>query len=254
MAAILRISGKPASSLPVFLQVLALGVTILSSMAIADQQRSARFSATTLQRGIEAFLREYIHDSDEITFPTPIEDVQFDQGPVVAFCRLPSGQAWGRTEVELSFQTNGQEIKRLRVPVVVTAKRMVPVARHHLHRGQIIGADDVTFELRDVTRQVELLPDSVLGLRLAQSVHTGTVLLRTHLLSSGSVRSGEMLTLVLQSGAITIRTKAQALHAAACGDMLKVRRNDTGAVFVGTLTDAKTVVVDLGTSPTTTNP
>ncbi len=226
----------------------------LSSTAIGagDQPPQARFSAATLQRGIEAFLREYISDSDEITFLAPIEEVRFDRRSVVAYCRLPNNQPVGRTEVEVSFQADGQEIKRLRVPVLVTAKRMVAVAVRNIRRGEHIGPDDVRFELRDVTRLLPLLPDTVIGMRLMQSVSAGTVLLRSMVSGSCTVGSGETVTLLLLSGAITIRTEAQTLHSASCGQSVKVRRKDSGAVLVGTLTDSKTIVVDLSTQPSTT--
>lgn len=230
--------------------VVFLSIGLLWSTARADH--AARFSSSTLQRGIEAFLREHIEESDQITFLAPIEPVQFDRGHVVAFCRLPNGQVWGRTEVEISFQSDGRQLKTMRVPVLVTAYRMVPVATRSLRRGDIVTTGDVRYELRDATRFVQLLPDSVLGMRLAQSITPGTVLLRTHLVAHGSIQSGDNLTLVLQSGAITIRTTARALHAASCGDTVKVRRTDTGAVLVGVLTDSKTVVVNLGSSSTTT--
>ncbi len=237
------------------LWTLILLISVASSstaISAGNQPPQARFSAATLQRGIEAFLREYISDSDEITFLAPIEEVRFDRHSVVAYCRLPNNQPVGRTEVEVSFQADGQEIKRLRVPVLVAAKRMVAVAVRNLRRGENIGSDDVRFELRDVTRLLHLLPDTVVGMRLTQSVSAGTVLLRSMVSGNCTVQSGEAVTLLLLSGAITIRTAAQTLHSASCGESVKVRRKDTGAVLVGTLTDSKTIVVDLGTQSSTT--
>lgn len=213
-------------------------------MAAAQSQPGACFSSATLKRGIEAYLRERIAESDEIAFVAPIAEVRFDRSGVVAFCRAPHDRLWGLTEVEVSFQADGRELHKIRVPVKITARRLVPIAKRPLLRGQRISTDDITYQLRDVTNYIELLPDSAIGMQLAQSVAAGTPLLRTYLLGSGSIHTGEMVTLVYRSGVITIRTIAQALQNADVGSIVKVRRNDTGVVIVGRVSDSKTVVIE----------
>lgn len=210
----------------------------------AEQPSGSSFSAVTLQRGIEAYLREQLGPDDEITFPTPLQDIHFDQPMVVAQCRS-TGRLAGRIEVELSFVAGSRQFRRIRVPVVITAYRMVPIAKRRLEHGTVLTTDDIAYERRDATRLLDLLPDSVVGMRLVQSVTAGTPVLKTYLLGSGSVHSGQELTLLLRSGTIAIRTRAHALQSADVGKNLKVRRVDTGAVFVGRLADEKTVVVEL---------
>lgn len=215
----------------------------------AAQTGGSTFSASTLQRGIEAYLREQLGPDDEIMFPTPLQDIHFDEPMVVAHCRSVDRLA-GRTEVELSFIAGSRQLRRIRVPVVITIYRMVPIAKHGMERGAVLTSDDIAYERRDATRLLDLLPDSLVGLRLAQSVTAGTPLLKSLLLGSGSVRNGEQVTLVLRSGAIAIRTQARTLQSAEVGRTVKVRRDDTGAVFVGRLTNEKTVVVELDRSST----
>lgn len=226
------------------IELVLLLAVVIGQMATAQSQSGARFSAATLQHGIEAYLRERIAESDEIAFVAPIEEVRFDRSGVVAFCRTPHDRLWGLTEVEVSFQADGRELRKIRVPVKITARRLVPIAKRPLQRGQRVSTADVTYQLQDATHYIELLPDSVIGMQLAQSVTAGTPLLRTYLLGSGGIRAGEIVTLVFRSGAITIRTTAQALQNADVGSFVKVRRNDTGVVFVGRLNDRKTVVVE----------
>jgi flagella basal body P-ring formation protein FlgA len=231
--------------------VLVVVVLILgAASSYAEQGVGSTFSAATLQRGIEAYLREQLGPDDEISFPTPLQDIHFDEPMVVAHCRS-TGRLAGRTEVELSFVVGSHQLHRIRVPVVITPYRMVPIAKHGLERGVRLTSDDIAFERRDATRLLDLLPDSLVGMRIAQSVTAGTPLLKSLLLGSGSVRNGEQVTLVLRSGAIVIRTQARTLHSAEVGRTVKVRRDDTGAVFIGRLTDEKTVVVELNRNSTT---
>lgn len=225
--------------------VTVLATSLAVSSTALGQPQGARFSPATLQRGIEAFLRERIGDSDEISILAPLDEVRFDRPFVVAYCRLPDDRFWGRTVVEVSFQADGEELRRLRVPIKITPRRMVPVAKRPLQRGETIESGDVIYELRDATGFMELLPDSVIGLRAAQSIAAGTPLLRTYVVGGGSIRSGESVNLILRSGAISIRTTANVLQNAEPGDRVKVRRSDTGAVLVGTLADRRTVIVEL---------
>ncbi|MDW8074326.1 MAG: flagellar basal body P-ring formation chaperone FlgA [Bacteroidota bacterium] len=218
----------------------------VSFSAVAQTQQGARFSSLTIQRGIESYLRELIGKDDQITFLTPIEELRFDNPQVIAQCEVPLDKPLaGRVNVEVTFHTNGIELKRIRIPVKITAWRAVPVAKRFLQRGTVLTTEDVSYERRDVTQYIDLLPDSVIGCQLRQSVMQGAPLLRPYLSSNGRIRAGQAVTLVLRSNGIIIRAMAHALQNAEVGSGVKVRRTDTGAVLVGTATDEKTVLVEL---------
>ncbi len=215
------------------------------SNCLAQKPSGSYFTAATLQRGIESYLREQLGPDDKITILSPLTDIHFEEPMVVAHCRTV-GRIAGRTEVELTFVIGTRTLRSIRVPVKISAYRMVPIAKHALERGTLLTQEDITFERRDISQQLGIVSDSIVGKRLAQSVMPGTVLVNSLLLGSGSVRNGEEVTLLIRSGTITIRTRARALQNADTGNQLKVRRDDTGAVLVGILTDGKTVVTELG--------
>ncbi|MCX7930262.1 MAG: flagellar basal body P-ring formation chaperone FlgA [Chlorobi bacterium] len=214
-------------------------------MAGADAPGGSRFSSATLKRGIEAYLREHIEQSDDIEFLVPIEEIRFEESYVVAQCTIIGERLWGQTTIEVTFQRGDKVLQRIRMPVRIIARRMLPIARRTIERGTIITSDDITYELRDATSLVDLLPDSIIGMRTTRTISQGTTILRTYVSGSGSVRTGDPVTLVVCHGSIVIRTTARALQNADAGSPIKVRRNDTGAVLIGKLNDAKTVVVEL---------
>ena len=108
----------------------------------------------------------------------------------------------GRTNVELTFVIGTRTLRSIRVPVKISAYRMVPIAKRALERGTILTQEYIAFEWRDASQQLGTVSDSIVGKRLAQSVMPGTVLVNSLLLGSGSVRNGEEVTLLIRSGTI----------------------------------------------------
>ena len=171
------------------------------SKSIAEQPSGSYFSAATLQRGIESYLRAQLGPDDKITILSPLTDIHFEEPMVVAHCRMV-GLLVGRTNVELTFVIGTRTLRSIRVPVKISAYRMVPIAKRALERGTILTQEYIAFEWRDASQQLGTVSDSIVGKRLAQSVMPGTVLVNSLLLGSGSVRNGEEVTLLIRSGTI----------------------------------------------------
>ncbi len=228
--------------------VLAIALGLLACVELLNAQpvaKPSRFSAATLRLGVEAFLHDRLEETDEFEIAKEIPEQLFTESFVVARCDASPQSLSGSTKVQIVFTKNDNILRRIYVPVRINLKRNVPVATRMIPRGDVVQNSDIEYRLSDVTYLNAKLADDVIGKRLTTTVSKGTVLTQSHLGSGSAIQRGDIVSIVVKSGAIAVKASGSALDDAVVGQSLRVRREDSQAIINGVVGDDKTVYVTL---------
>jgi len=136
----------------------------------------------------------------------------------------------------------------LYVPVRVSELQPVLIAARDLRVGDVLDADAVRQELRDIRSQPSALqrdPQAVIGMSLRRPVAAGTIIAADSVAAPSSVRRGEMVTLIGRAGGFEVRANGKALNNASPGDRIAVENASSRRVVYGILNDQGQVLVDL---------
>jgi len=125
---------------------------------------------------------------------------------------------------------------RLFVPVRVQRVEQVWVLSRPLAAGQVITADALRSEQRDVTRIAggAMLASSLVEGQVARrSLMAGSVLQSQDLVAPRAVRRGDMVTLVSRVGGIEVRASGKALGEAAISERVSVENTASRRIVQG---------------------
>lgn len=146
----------------------------------------------------------------------------------------------------VGVRCDGTRPWKVYVPVEVVVRREVWVARTPLPRGHLIGRDDLSADVRDVSRMTSGYlsdPDDLVGRRLRSSVLAGRVLTPTLLEANHIVHRGQSVTLVVAGGGLQIRTAGKALMDGALNERIRVENLNSGRVVEGIVRSVELVEV-----------
>lgn len=135
---------------------------------------------------------------------------------------------------------------RIFVPVRSQRVQQVYVLRRPLSAGEVISADAVALESRDVSRLpggVLTEQDSLIGRSARRSLMAGSVLLAQDALSPRLVKRGDAVVLVSRLGSIEVRAAGKALAAAGVDESLNVENSSSRRVVQGRLLASGEVLV-----------
>jgi flagella basal body P-ring formation protein FlgA len=118
------------------------------------------------------------------------------------------------------------------VPVSVTVRRFseVMVARRQINPDELVGENDFTFKREEVTSLSKdaLVPgDNIAGMKSKTMILPGQVLCSRMFRALPLVKNRDLVTVVLESPGLTIRTKAMALKDGYRGDVIRVLNIDS---------------------------
>ena len=155
--------------------------------------------------------------------------------PLEAF--LPAGgQLVGNTSIGVRCQT--PKAWSLYVSAKVSVYSEVLVAARTLSRGTHLGAADVEFERRDLSR----LPYGYLtdvaeldGKMSNRRINAGTVLTPSSLKDAPMVRRGERVILTIDTGGLQIRASGTAMQDGTRGQRIRVRNTGSKRVIEGVI-------------------
>ncbi len=137
---------------------------------------------------------------------------------------LPSGnRLWGRASVGVRCQNPAWSIY---VPVTVKVTGQALVAARPLSSGQILEAEDVRLQLRDLTAFPGGLftnPEQVIGKTAATSIRADSLLRPEQLRSQLAVKQGQQVILVAQGAGFKVSSDGQAMGNAAIGQVVSVK-------------------------------
>jgi flagellar basal body P-ring formation protein FlgA len=156
-------------------------------------------------------------------------------------------EGWGNASLALIVRVDDQVKRNLTVLVEVEALTDMVVATRTLERGEVIGASDVALARRDLARvQGRFCRDlqEVIGLRVKTAVRGNSPLRGDYLERVPIVKSGQMVTIVVESEMIRITASGRAKGAGALGDTIMVQSLSSQKDLAARVVDATTVRVD----------
>lgn len=123
----------------------------------------------------------------------------------------------------------------------------VPVLRAHAMPGDVIGEQDIEW-VRTASRRAGANTvtriDDLVGRTPRRPIAAGQPVRLTDVRPNFVVQKGDLVTILLKSGSMTLTVQAQALEKGAVGDVIRVRNNHSRRVLETRVIAADTVTVD----------
>jgi flagella basal body P-ring formation protein FlgA len=160
----------------------------------------------------------------------------------------PSAHLGGRGSVPIQILVDGRKFRTIFPRLDVQIFQTVLVAKTRIARGSLVSGGDFGLQRQAVSglNQVPLVaPQAVLGAEATRDIQAGTVLTAQMFKLPTAVKSGDMVTIVLTSGDLTIIYNGQARSAGAVGQMIKVLNLESKREFTARVTGPNRVEVKL---------
>jgi flagellar basal body P-ring formation protein FlgA len=156
-------------------------------------------------------------------------------------------EGYGNTSLALIVRVNDQVKRNLTVPVEVEALAEMVVVARSLERGEVIGASDLALVRRDLAHvQGRFLksPEEAIGLRVKNAVRANSPLRGDYLERVPIIKSGQIVTIVVENDVVKITASGRAKGAGALGDIIMVQNLSSQKDIAARVVDAMTVRVD----------
>ena len=216
---------------------------------------AAAFAAPAVQTIPNARVREVIAEfvrqrTDGLGMETTLKRVGY-QGDL----KLPPGEVsfevvapnrwdgWGKGNLALVVRVNDRVERNLSIPVEVEALADAVVVLRALERGDVIGPDDIAVQRRDIsslTGRVYRSADEVIGKRTRVPVRANAPLKGDQLEKVPLVKSGQLVTIIVDNQAMRLTATGKARGNGAEGDIVMVQN-------LGSLKEVPARVIDAGT-------
>jgi flagella basal body P-ring formation protein FlgA len=228
------------------LKLYILFVSLFFTMALIAFGASD-FSSQRIKNAVENFINENAEGDIEIEFLRDIETQSFNFEDVKAIIQNESINYKGIIDITIRFESNGRIIKYLEIPVKIKVFQNVIVAAKTIPRSVQITKNDL-INKRIETTNIEspiFKIDDIEGKKVNRNVGAGTVLSQSFISAETVVNKGEKVTIIVQSGAVRIKTMGTALEDATVGQSVRVKRDGSAKrALEGIATEDGSVIID----------
>jgi flagella basal body P-ring formation protein FlgA len=205
------------------------------------------FSGSRLKNACLSYISNLV-DKDSDVRISEIEDQFFEETGVIARCDARTNSLRGNTYVALEFLDHEEKlIRRVEVPVNIKVYKDVPTAVYTLQKDKIVMINDITYNRMDVTYLDESkIPgiEKIVGKKVNRQINKGEVISANYLENEVLVNRGGKVNIIVQSGAVSIRTSGVALQDASIGDIIRVQREGSRQSLQGKVYDDGTVYIN----------
>lgn len=229
-------------------------VCLMFAVLAATAARAAEWHPTSdIARVAETFLVEKL---GRPAGNTSVKAGMLDRRLKLSVCDQPL-EGFLRTGTRIGPKTivgvrcDGARPWKVYVPVEVEVRKQVWVARQPLPRGHLIAREDLTADIRDVSRMTSGYlsdPAALVGRRLRSSVLAGRVLTPNLLEANNIISRGQTVTLMVASGDLQIRMAGKALMDGALNERIRVENLNSGRVVEGIVRSIELVEVIVPTA------
>jgi flagellar basal-body rod protein FlgG len=179
-----------------------------------------------------------------VELPAPI---RLPTGAWTARVVPPAGTALlGRVRLQLDLAVDGEPARSAWVVADVGLVADVVTSRRPVARGEVLGADDVALERRDLAempRGVLTALDEAVGQMTRTPLTPGAAIRREQLAAPAAVCRGDVVLLVAERGGLRLTAPGEVRHDAAVGEQVEVTNRTSRKAVVGTVLDPRTVAV-----------
>lgn len=174
----------------------------------------------------------------------PVPELKLPAGAVTFEVQAPRAwEGWGRANLALIVRVNDRVEKNIPVNVEVEALADAVVVVRSLERGDIVGAADVAVRRIDISGlpgKVYRSAEEVIGKRVKAAIRSNTPLKGEHLEKVPLVKSGQLVTIIVESPALRLTATGRSRGNGAEGDIVMVQN-------LGSLKELPARVIDSGT-------
>jgi flagella basal body P-ring formation protein FlgA len=156
-------------------------------------------------------------------------------------------KGWGNASLALIVRVDDNVKRNLTVLVEVEALTEMVVATRTLERGEVVGDSDVALARRDLAQVQGKFCRSkgeVLGMRVKFAVTGNSPLRGDYLERLPIVKSGQLVTILVENEVVRITTSGRAKGDGALGDIITVQILPSQKELAARVADATTVRVD----------
>ncbi|MBT1075245.1 flagellar basal body P-ring formation chaperone FlgA [Geobacter grbiciae] len=225
-------------------------VLVLSLVVVSTALAAPAFQTISNARVKEAITEFVRQKTDGLGMETTLKRIGF-QGDL----KVPVGEVsfevaapnrwegWGKANLAVIVRVNDRVERNISVPVEVEALGDTVVVLRALERGDVIGAADVTVQRRDIstlTGRVYRSADEVIGKRARMPVRANMPLRGDQLEKVPLVKSGQLVTILVENQAMRLTATGKARGNGAEGDIVMVQN-------LGSLKEVPARVIDAGT-------
>lgn len=185
-----------------------------------------------------------------------VEAGRLDARTYLSKCRQPvridfaPGQGL-RAKTNLGMSCPDTPGWRLFLPMTITQRAAVWVARNSIASGSALQATQWQREWRDIASlpASAITQDDLSGYQAGMTIAAGAVLTQTLVAGKTVIKRGQTLSLRVNQGSIAISASVEAMDNGAVGDRIRVRNPGSGRILEATVTDANSVQALLAPAP-----
>lgn len=226
-------------------------ILLLWGAALASAAPSVTVKQDALRQAVESYLQTRAAGSGVqllLKRLGGLADQQLPDGTVTYEVIAPQQwNGWGKTSLALLIRVDEQVVRNLSLQADVEGWRDILVAARPLERGEIITANDVIKEQRNLA-QVPGMPllvaDEALGKRVRTPIKQGGPMLGNHLEKVMVVAAGQQVTILLENETLQLSTTGRAKGPGAPGDLIQVQNLVSQKVIPARVVNAQTVKVE----------
>lgn len=152
----------------------------------------------------------------------------------------------GQADVKIRVKADGVEDQVFDAAVLLDEWDEIPVARHGLNKGMVVGAEDVMMARMNIAklpRDVAQDQTGIIGLKLGQDIIPGEAFRMDKLELPPLVETGGRVTMVYRSGSLEASATGIALEAGFAGQIVRIRNDNSKKVVSGTVLETGLVEV-----------
>lgn len=176
-------------------------------------------------------------------------DILVPPGTVTYKIMLPYGIRYNTpTNISVGVQVDDKVITQAIVRFEIKKYLQVAVAAKSLSAGEVITADNIAFERRDIGR---LLPGyftelaKIEGLMVKRPMAPGSVLTENMLKKAVIITRGKPVTILAQIGNIQVMVAGTAMQNGSEGQFIQVQNTSSKKVIIGRVIDDTTVRINM---------
>lgn len=199
----------------------------------------------------EAIQRNYVRDQGELElrFTRPWSTIRVPDEPLeIKVVDMPVSGVSANFIARFELRTSRELLGNWQAVMQARVWREVCVAAAPLKRGQMLGANDVTRERRDILGLRDLLlqaPEDFGALEVVDAVPAGNPLTNRSLRARPIMHRGDMVEALVQDGYLTISLKVEVLEEGAPGQTIRVRNPLTRRELRGKVQNEQTILVSI---------
>ncbi len=208
-----------------------------------------------LKKEIEQDITQKLLNSDNDSKQISIEFKKFNfksfkicDGDIEVRTSVNSNYISPSSIITVKVFCDNKYVKTFRLPIKLTIKDKVWVAKNSIDRGQTFGYSSVCLEEKDITRNYKNIATkgfSVIGNISRRNLRPGAIIDKRFIKKTPTVLKNSFIYLVFEGSKVKITLPGEALQDGGMGDYIKVKNNRLRKRYIGKVIGKNRVLISL---------